>query len=105
MRLTMLAIIFFLILTLGNAYMYREGHAWIVARDYAAIQLSHKLVVRVQRDAFVWREIGAVVITMLIFGAIASIRIRNTSPPAGNQVHRVAACECRVESSRRTTRE
>lgn len=72
MRLTLLAIIFLLILTLVNAYIYRKGLAFVAARNYAGIQITDTRSLHRERDAFVWREIGAVVITIIVFGAIAS---------------------------------
>lgn len=75
----MLAIIFFLALTLVNVYVYRQSHAFVVAHDYAMVQVPHRLFMHVERDFAIWREIGIAVITILVFGTIASIgRLRSS---------------------------
>jgi hypothetical protein len=70
MRLTMLAIIFALMLTLVNAYMYRRNQQFATAHDYSALQLNQKPMTKYEWDAFIWREIGALVITIVLFGGI-----------------------------------
>jgi len=70
MRLTMLAIIFALMLTLINAYMYRRNEKFATAHDYSALQLNQTRMTHYEWDAFIWREIGAIAITIVLFGGI-----------------------------------
>lgn len=84
MRLILLAFIFLLILTLGNAWLYRRDVQLVRARTYAPLQqpLSQPVSPNAQPVSpnalpdewrnFIVREIGAILITVLIFGAIAS---------------------------------
>jgi|GEM_PF-4848604 len=72
MRLFLLGFIFLLILTLGNAFLLKRERAQVQAHDYAPLQLTSHRAVHYEWDAFVWREIAALVITVVIFGAIAS---------------------------------
>ena len=72
MRLALLALIFLLLLTLGNAMLYRRSEHFATAHDAAPLQLTQARETHYEWDAFVWREIGAVVVTALLFGAIAS---------------------------------
>jgi len=82
-RLTLLGIIFALILTLANAYVYRKNVHFAAAHDYAPLQLNQKRETHYEWDLFVWREIGALVVTIVLFGAIAQIGKRESrrSPP------------------------
>ncbi len=79
----LLGIIFALILTLANAYMYRNNVRFATAHDYAPLQLNQKRETHYEWDLFVWREIGAIVVTILIFGAIAHVGKRESrrTPP------------------------
>ncbi len=70
MRLTLLGLIFLLVLTLVNAYLFRKGSQFIGAHDYAPVQLNQQRASHYEWDAFIWREIGAVVVTVVVFGAI-----------------------------------
>ena len=70
MRLTLLAIIFALILTLGNALLMKNEQKKVAAANYSAIQLGQKRSAHYEWDAFIWREIGAVALTVVLFGAI-----------------------------------
>lgn len=72
MRLALLAFIFLLILTLGNAWLFRRGQQVAVAHDSAVLQLSDQRKTHYEWDGFVWREIAAVAVTFVVFGAIAS---------------------------------
>ncbi len=67
MRLTLLAVIFLLVLTLVNAYLFRKGARMIAGHDYAPVQLTQQRTLHYEWDAFIWREIGAVVITVVLF--------------------------------------
>lgn len=78
MRLTLIAIILFLILTLGNAYMYRKSVAFFHRQDYAAFQLPHRLELRFERDLATWREVGAAILTVVVFGGVAYFRQQRT---------------------------
>jgi hypothetical protein len=81
MRLLMLALIFLLLLTLGNAWLLRRDRTFMRAHGYAPVQLRQRTAQKIEWDAFVWREIGAIVVTALVFGAIASTRRRYKSSP------------------------
>lgn len=70
MRLILLGIIFLLILTLANAWLFRKGKNFVGAHDYAPIQLTQHRADHYEWDAFVWREIGAVVVTVVLFGGL-----------------------------------
>jgi hypothetical protein len=72
MRLVLLGFIFLLILTLGNAWLLKREQAQVRGRDYAPLQLVKHKATHYEWDAFVWREIAALAITVVIFGAIAS---------------------------------
>ncbi len=74
MRLLLLAFIFLLVLTLGNAWLMRREQASLTARDYAPLQLTQRHADKYEWDAFIWREIGALVVTVVVFGAIAAVR-------------------------------
>lgn len=80
MRLALLGFIFLLILTLGNAWLLRRNAQLATARDYAPLQLNSRTATHIEWDAFVWREIGAIVVTALVFGAIG-VAARRTSRP------------------------
>lgn len=73
MRLALLALIFLLLLTLGNAWLFQRGQRLAAARDTAVLQLPEHRKTHYEWDAFVWREIAAVVVTIVVFGAIASV--------------------------------
>jgi hypothetical protein len=77
-RLLLLAVIFFLALTLGNAVLMKREKASETAHDYAPIQITQEHARKYEWDAFVWREIGALVVTVLVFGTIASLRRRRS---------------------------
>jgi hypothetical protein len=72
MRLTLLGIIFALILTLANAYVYRKNVKFAIAHDYAPLQLTQRRETHYEWDMFIWREIGAIIVTSVLFGIIAS---------------------------------
>lgn len=72
MRLTLLGIIFALILTLGNAFIYKKNVQFATAHDYAPLQLTQTRETHYEWDLFIWREIGAIVVTILVFGVIAT---------------------------------
>lgn len=74
MRLLLIAFIFFLALTLGNAFWLNRERAAVAARDYAPVQITQDHAQKYEWDAFLWREIGALVITVVIFGFVASVR-------------------------------
>lgn len=74
MRLLLLACIFLLLLTLGNAWLMKREQADVRAHDYAPVQITQAHASKYEWDAFIWREIGAIVVTALVFGAIASLR-------------------------------
>ncbi len=81
MRFALLAINFFLVLTLANALMYRKSVRYFQHQDYAAIQLPHRLELQYERSFAIWREIGAATLTIFVFGGIAYL-------PALNQYRR-----------------
>lgn len=74
MRLLLLALIFFLALTLGNAFWLNRERAYVAAHDFAPLQITHAHARKYEWDAFVWREIAALVITAVGFGFVASVR-------------------------------
>lgn len=73
MRLALLALILLLGLTLANAFLYRNGVRANAARAYTPVQISAHRTNHDEWDAFVWREIGAIVLTALLYGAAASL--------------------------------
>lgn len=78
MRLLLLAVIFLLALTLGNAVLMKREKTNETAHDYAPVQVTQEHARKYQWDAFLWREIGALVATVLVFGTIASLRARRS---------------------------
>lgn len=70
MRLTLLAFIFLLMLTLGNAMLMRNERASMVSRSFDPLQLPQRRAEHYEWDAFIWREIGAIAVTVVLFGAI-----------------------------------
>ena len=72
MRTALLGFIFLLLLTLGNAWLLHKNVQVAVAHDYAPLQLTQRSETRLEWDAFVWREIGAVIVTAVLFGAIGA---------------------------------
>lgn len=74
MRLLLLALIFLLALTLGNAVLMKHEKSSVAAHDYAPIQITQSHARKYEWDAFIWREIGVIVITAVLFGGIASLR-------------------------------
>jgi len=86
MRLALLGLIFLLVLTLGNALLLRRDQHRATASDYAPLQLRLHRETHYEWDAFIWREIGAIVVTAVIFGGISTVarperRLRG-GPPA-----------------------
>jgi hypothetical protein len=77
MRLLMLGLIFLLLLTLGNAWLLRRDRTFVRAHGYAPVQLRQRTAQKIEWDAFVWREIGAVALTAVVFGGIASVTRRS----------------------------
>jgi hypothetical protein len=73
-RLLLLAFIFFLALTLVNAFWLNRERAAVASHDYAPVQITQAHARKYEWDAFVWREIGALVITVVVFGFVASLR-------------------------------
>ncbi|HET9097073.1 MAG TPA: hypothetical protein VFN37_10450 [Candidatus Baltobacteraceae bacterium] len=76
MRLMLLALIFLLVLTLGNAWLMKRERSAVAAHDYAPLQITQPHARKYEWDAFIWREIGALVLTVLVFGTVASQRRR-----------------------------
>lgn len=74
MRLLLLALIFLLALTLGNALLMKREQSDVAAHDYAPIQITQSHAHKYEWDAFIWREIGALVLTAVVFGGAASLR-------------------------------
>ena len=74
--MTLLAIIFLLALTFFNALALRNMAFFAQAHDYAPLQLAAGRAKQYEWDAFVWREIGAVVLTVGLFGTIGSVKSR-----------------------------
>lgn len=80
MRLLMLGLIFLLLLTLGNAWLLRRDRAFMDAHGYAPVQMRQRTAQKIEWDAFIWREIGAIVVTAVVFGGIASVTRRRYKP-------------------------
>lgn len=76
MRLILLACIFLLVLTLGNAWLMKRERTYATSHDYAPIQITQPHARKYEWDAFIWREIGAIALTAVVFGVIASARPR-----------------------------
>lgn len=72
MRFLLLAFIFLLLLTLGNAWLMKREKFDVSAHDYAPLQITKSHARKYEWDAFIWREIGAIVITALVFGGIST---------------------------------
>lgn len=70
MRLLLLALIFFLSLTLVNAFLMKRERTYVAEHDFAPIQVTQPHAHKYEWDLFIWREIGALVITVLVFGSI-----------------------------------
>ncbi len=79
MRLLLLALIFFLALTLGNAVLLKREKTYVAAHDFAPVQITQPHARKYEWDAFVWREIGVLVLTVLVFGGIQAF--------AGSSIH------------------
>lgn len=77
MRLLLLAIVLLLGLTLANAFILRNEQRMAAARNYAALDLSQRTTTHYEWDAFIWREIGAIAITGLLYGGVASLGRRH----------------------------
>lgn len=73
MRLTLLAFIFLLMLTLGNAILMRNERASMVSRSFDPVQLPQRRAAHYEWDAFIWREIAAVTVTVVVFGGIQAL--------------------------------
>lgn len=76
MRLILVALIFFLALTLGNAFLLRREKTYMASHDYAPVQITQPHARKYEWDAFAWREIGALVLTVVVFGSVAALRRR-----------------------------
>lgn len=76
MRLFLLGLIFLLILTLGNAFLLKRDRQTMGEHDYATMQTGQRRAGAYGWDAFVWREVAAIAITIVVFGAIASTGTR-----------------------------
>ena len=88
MRLLLLALIFLLALTLGNAVLMKREKSNVAAHDYAPVQITQSHARKYEWDAFIWREIGALVLTVVVFGGIASLRpARHRDRFAGSSIH------------------
>ncbi len=72
MRLLLLGFIFLLLLTLGNAWLFQREQQHAAGSSYAPVQLEQPVKTHYEWDAFVWRELAAIVISAVVFGAIAS---------------------------------
>lgn len=70
MRFWMLAFIFLLLLTLGNAWLMHRERMFAHAHAYAPIQIGERLKHTGEWDAFIYREIGAIIITTIVYGGI-----------------------------------
>ncbi len=79
MRLLLLALIFFLALTLGNAVLLKREKTYVAAHHFAPVQITQPHARKYEWDAFVWREIGVLVLTVLVFGGIQAF--------AGSSIH------------------
>ncbi len=88
----MLGIIFLLILTLGNALLLHANSTFANAHDFAIFQLTQRRQTHYEWDAFLVREIIAVIVTAVLFGGIATLvskrRLRRevVRPPFSDQI-------------------
>lgn len=76
MRLVMLAIIFLLALTLVNALMRADEMNAFHNSNWAPLHLGLRRERHYGWDLFIWREIAAIFITMLLYGIAASLRMK-----------------------------
>lgn len=77
MRLILLAVILLLGLTLANAFVMRQESRDAAAHSYAPLQLGQHRMKHYEWDAFIWREIGAVAFTAVLYGGVAALGRRN----------------------------
>ena len=68
----LLAVIFGLGLTLANAVALQHNTQFANAHDYAPLQLTKGRASHYEWDMFIARELGAIVVTALLFGTIAN---------------------------------
>ena len=74
MRLIMLAIILLLGLTLANAFILRHDLQMAAAENYVGTSgLVQPTPSHNEWNHFVWREVGAFVITAVLYGGVASL--------------------------------
>jgi hypothetical protein len=74
MRLILLAIILLLGLTLANALMLRHDLQMAAAENYLGTSgLVQPVPSHNEWNRFVWREIGAFVITAVMYGVVVSL--------------------------------
>lgn len=71
--MTLLGLIFLLLLTLANAFVWRGNVQFANAHDFAPLQLSQGSAAHYEWDLFLWREIAAIGVTVLLFGAIGGL--------------------------------
>jgi hypothetical protein len=77
MRLVLISIILLLALTLANAFILRRDMQLAAAENYVGTSgLVQDRPIHNEWNRFVWREIGAVVITAVFYGGMASMRRR-----------------------------
>jgi hypothetical protein len=74
MRLILLAIILLLCLTLANAFILRNDLRLAAAENYVGTSgVVQNTPSHNEWNRFVWREIGAFVITAVMYGVIVSL--------------------------------
>lgn len=76
MRLTLLGLIFVLLLTLGNALLYRQNVSTVSSRDFDPIQITQPHATKYEWDYFIARELGAIGLTLIVFVSIGNLRNR-----------------------------
>ncbi len=73
MRLVLLAAILFLGLTLANAFAYRADLDRLASSAYVPVHLRQHWSAHAALDNAIWREIGAIVVTAVLYGAVTGL--------------------------------
>jgi hypothetical protein len=84
-RLTLLAVILFLALTLANAMLMRSTQQFVAGHDYAPFQLTQHNAAHYEWDEFIAREVLAAAFTALLYGVVAGLGTRRTARRTAHQ--------------------
>ena len=73
MRLLLLAVILLLGLTLANSLLYRHDLDRLSSSVYQPVHLREHWTAHAALDNAIWREIGAIVVTAVLYGTVAAL--------------------------------